>query len=230
MILDLILIIIVALFLFIGYKKGMMKSLYGLISIIIAGVLSYILSGVFAKKIYNSFVKQIVDDKINESFSIVADNTEIFVDNVFNNLPIGLKGLLSVFGYNSGNLTNDFSATATSISNDIEIAVVSVLTTILTVVLFLLIIFLLKLLSKYILFLFEIPIIKQVNGFFGGLLGLLQGLFFVYLTVLLCKLLFPDKGIYLLSEEVIKQSVFFSKIYFSETVNIITSFFSFVKI
>ena len=56
MILDIIMIAIVALFLFIGLRRGIAKTLYGLASIVLSGILAYFSGRFFANLLYKNLI------------------------------------------------------------------------------------------------------------------------------------------------------------------------------
>lgn len=228
MILDFGLIIIAALFVLIGYKKGIMKSLYGLISLVVAGVGSCLLSRFLSGWVYNVFFAESINKSISNSIAGTTESITAATENVFANLPDYVKGFLGFFGVTDSSIFETTQATQAleaELQNTVMSAVVQILGSVLLVVLFILILILMKWLSKFILFIFEVPVIKQINSLCGCIFGLAEGLIICYIAVLLCRLLLPVSDHTVINAEMINSSAIFGKIYYSELITFIVNVF-----
>ena len=217
MILDLILVALVALFVFIGYKRGLAKSLYGLIALIVAGICGFFLSRFVAGWIYDVFFAGNINESINGLLMANPDG-ELSSGSVYNNLPGSVKGFLGLFGANGDNFFDISQVTdsaARGLQNTVRAAIVSIISFILFVLIFVLILIVLKIFSKKILSLFNLPAIKQINNVLGGIFGLAQGLLICYILILVIKLILPATDSSLISKEMIDSSFVFSRIYYS---------------
>lgn len=229
MILDFALVLIVALFVFIGYKKGIIKSVYGLISLVVAGAGSYFGSKYLSNWFYTFFFEKSVNESIHQSISATAESVTASTESVFENLPDYVKNFVGFFKISEASLFDSDSTVQmieADLQNTIKSAVVEILGFIFIIVLFILILILMKLLSKTILSVFEIPVIKQINGLFGMVFGLAEGLIICYIAVLVCRLIMPQTDNAVLDAEMINSSVVFSKIYYSEFITYITKIFT----
>ena len=228
MVLDAVLILTVALFVFIGYKKGIVKSLYGVISLVVSGIGSYILGKFLSSWVYTFFFEKSINESINNSITATAESVTTSTENIFYNLPDYVKNFLGFFGIaeiGAYKTTGAIQTIETELQNAVRSTVVEILGFIFIVLLFILILFLMKILSKSILFIFEVPIIKQINGIFGMVFGLAEGLIICYIAVLACRLLLATAGRPVIDAEMINSSLIFSKIFYSDFITYITSVF-----
>lgn len=158
--LDLIVLAIIALSTFIGYKKGLIKVVFGLISFILAIALSVVLY----KPVSNFVIEYTpIDDYIEQTISerlsspeITDEETENIVSNYYNN----------------------FKNTSTNvIANGISKTIVNVSCMIIVFVVSKLVLLLFKWMGDLIA---KLPLIKQLNEAGGLLYGLLRGFIIIY--------------------------------------------------
>lgn len=229
MILDIALVLIVAVFVFIGYKKGIMKSLYGLISLAVAGIGSYFAGKFLSNWIYDLFFAKSINESISNSVANTTESITVTTEKVFTNLPDYVTNFLGIFGITETNIFNTTQATQAieaEIQNGVMSAVVSILGSIIIAISFILILILMKWLSGFILFIFEVPVIKQINSMFGLAFGLMEGMIICYIAVLACRLFLPTADQPVIDAGMINSSLIFSKIYYSEFITYIANAFS----
>lgn len=168
---DLILIAIISLSAFIGYKKGLIKVAFGLVSFILAIVISVALY----KPVSNFIVEHTpIDDYIEQtiyerldSTEITTEETENIVSNYFHNLKNASTNVIA----------DSISTTIINISCIIIVFIISK-------IILLFFKFIGDLISK-------LPLIKQVNNIAGFLFGLLKGFFIIYVLFALIAILAP---------------------------------------
>ena len=68
--------------------------------------------------------------------------------------------------------------------------------------------------------------LKQINGILGGAVGLCEGIVLCTLFILLCAIYVPLNSNFFINQTLINQSYFFSQIYYSDVVVMISSFVS----
>lgn len=158
--LDLIVIAIIALSTFIGYRKGLIKVAFGLVSFILAIVLSVVLY----KPVSNFVIEYTpIDDYIEQTISERLDSpettdeeTENIVSNYYNNFKNASTNVIA----------DGISKTIINISCILIVFIVSKL-----------VLLLFKWLGDLIA---KLPLIKQVNHAGGFLYGLLRGFIIIY--------------------------------------------------
>lgn len=173
-IVDLVIVAIILLFTFLGYKRGFVKVAIKLCTFFIAIIVAFILYKPVSNLVIENtgideYIQNIIADKIlPEGLSV---NDEITVDN---NLP--------------SFILNNSQNTIASISNSFSVVLIE--TTCL-----LLIFIVSKIILKFITALADLiaklPIIKQFNKLGGTIYGVLEGLFIVFIGFTIISLVSP---------------------------------------
>lgn len=173
-IVDLIIIAIILLFTFLGYKRGLIKLAIKLCTFIIAVIIAVM----FYKPIADSII---INTEIDESIqgTIISN---ILPEGVSENEEIDLSNNLpSIIIENSENTVNSI---ATSIS-----------TTLIETVCLLVIFVFVKIVLKFVTFLADLiaklPILKQFNELGGTIYGILEGLLIVFVVFAVISLIAP---------------------------------------
>lgn len=168
---DLILIAIIAVFTFIGYKKGLIKVAFGLISFILAIIISVVLY----RPISNLIIKYTtLDETIQTTVMeklVSPDNTDEQTNNIVKNFYSNAKNITTV------ELSKGISKTIINVSCMIIVFIISK-------IILMFFKFIGDLISK-------LPLIKPLNSAGGFLYGLLKGFIIVYLLLALIAILSP---------------------------------------
>lgn len=168
---DLIVIVLIALITFIGYKRGLIKVLFGLLSFVLAILISVVLYKPVSNFIINytpidDYIENTIEDRLN-SPNITEEETENIVSNYYNNIK---------------------NASTTAISDGISKAIINVSCMIIVFIF-----------SKVILLFFrfigdlfgKLPLIKQFNSAGGFIYGLLKGFIIIYVLLALITIISP---------------------------------------
>ncbi len=192
MIADLIIIGLIIVFTLIGMKRGIAATILNIAGIILTSVLAYYLSGFLSDFIYDTFLQQTVNDNLGQLAE--QSGVQYAAENCFQVLPNWINGFISfiagLFGINVQNFHSEISSSQINDINAlsaVEKAVGSVVTSAFDIILFILlaiIIFIfVKMLIRRLNSLFKLPVINQLNKLFGGILGLIEGIVFVFIAV-----------------------------------------------
>jgi uncharacterized membrane protein required for colicin V production len=227
MILDIILIAVVTALIILGFRRGIARTLFNLLSLFLSAVCGYFVANFASNWIYSSFIAPDVKSSVAQSISSTTGETT----SVIENLPDAVRGILNLFGVTDESVSTAVSNTAKTTSNvvsdvvesTIASAVTSVLTIVLLVVCFLLLLIIFKFISKRLLKIFKIPVLKQLNRFFGGVLGLCEGLILCFVGVAICAIIVPLNGNFFVTPELISQSTIFNLIYSSDLISTLSS-------
>lgn len=169
--LDLIIISVIALFTFIGYKKGLIKVAFGLVSFILAIAISIVLY-----KPVSTFIIDYttIDDTIESTIverltasNITKEETNNIISNYYNNFA-----------------NNSTAVIADGISKTIINIGCMIIVFIVSKIILLFFKFIGDLIAK-------IPLIKQVNNIGGFLYGLLKGFIIIYILLAIITILSP---------------------------------------
>lgn len=189
---DIIIIAVFALLFIIDFKRGIAISILNIAGIAITGVLAYNVSNFLASWIYSSFVQQSLITNLQQMVN--TQGIDAAVANSFSALPgwaMGMLGFfLKLFGCDTSIYTNDFhiaDSTMTTVSTSIEKLIQPIVTglfqiligAVVSIIIFILIKILINRLAK----IFRIPVVKQINQFLGGILGLAEAAILVFLVV-----------------------------------------------
>lgn len=188
MLADIIIAVIIVIFIIIGVKCGIGKTVLGIIGLFVTYGVANGLSNWLSQMIYNSFLEQTVVENVNSYMS--SYGLDYLFENSFSALPDWIRWLVSIFGGSSESVAkyvsqaNYAQSSATDmITQTLETMTVSAIRIVLMIVLFILIYIIVRKLIKLALKAFKIPVLKQVNGFLGGVLGAFNGVLCVWIFV-----------------------------------------------
>ena len=233
--LDIFIVLIIALFVIFGVKRGVARTLLNLLALVLSGVFAYFVSKFLSVWVYENFFEASIRESVVNSVTDAVGSTTSITSTVFDGLPDFVSGLLSTFGLNSESLftntvitsNNTIKAISETIMNTVSSAVISLLFMLMIVLLFVIFYILLKKFAvNKILKIFKIPVLKQLNGILGGAVGLCEGIVLCTLFILLCAIYVPLNSNFFINQTLINQSYFFSQIYYSDVVVMISSFVS----
>lgn len=176
MILDIILIALLVLAFFIGYKKGFVKSVWKITALILTIVLILILKTPAIKFLSGTNLAVTINTKISES---LPQGGGVNIAQTLN-LPEFLQGEVD---------SQITTAQGLPISDTVNSSLTSLFITIIACVgLFIIIRLILAAVFMIITAVTELPLIKGVNKLVGGLLGAVNILFIVYLLLAVMSL------------------------------------------
>ena len=196
---DIAVILIVAITVFFGYRRGFIRTVVQLVGCVLALVLAFSLSQTVSAYVYENVVRDTVYEKVNAAWEEstahgVANLTEK-VDAFNESLPNFLQTLLDTDAVtddvhqflNGGEKETSVSAFLT------DTVLQPILLTILRIIAFLILYAVLmvavKLVTKLIKPLSKLPLIRQADGLLGAACGLLKGLVFAFIAVTVIQLL-----------------------------------------
>lgn len=169
--LDLIIIIIIALITFLGYKKGLIKVAFKLVSFILAIFISIVLYRPISNYVINNTplynkIEETIEQRLSSS-DISKEETENFLSNYYS---VGKETAINI------------------ISENVAVTIVNIS-----------VIFIVFILSRLVLGLFKfsgdliakLPLIKQINHLGGFIYGILKAFIIVYAFFAIISLLAP---------------------------------------
>lgn len=223
MILDIIIISIVLLFAFIGLKRGIAKTIYGLLCLAVAGILAYLSGKLLAEFVYNNFILSSITESVKTSFEASSVNSGKVSENVFKAMPGIFSAVLAGMGITqkgfatSLDSASDFTqkATMTIVDNVISPVIISFLSVGFITLLFIIFLLLLKfVIGRRILKLFKLPVIKWVNSLLGFAFGLCEGIVIVFIGITVLRIVSFFSSDPTISKELIDSSYVFNSIYY----------------
>lgn len=174
-IVDLIIIAVVLLFIFLGYKKGLTGSLIKLLSFIIAIVVAFVLY----KPVANAVIENtVIDDNIRTTLSATL-GVENKTENTEENVP---STIMDNINKEIENATDEVKA------NVIDHTTITIVNIGSGIVIFLAVRVILVLISLFAKILTDLPVIKQVDKLGGLSYGAIEGIFIVYAVLAVISL------------------------------------------
>lgn len=214
MLADIIIVAIIILFIIIGVKHGIARTILGIIGLFVTYAVANGLSDWLSQAIYNSFLEETVVENVNNYMN--THGLEYLIDNCLSAIPEWIRWLVSLFGGGSETVTryvlqtDGFAVSNASsvISGALETMTVSAMRIVLMIVVFIIVYILIKKLIKLVLKVFKAPVLRQVNGFFGGVLGAVNGVLCVWIAVNLICVIAQITANDITSNELINGSLF----------------------
>lgn len=166
MILDIVYIAIAIICIFLGIKKGLVRSVCNVFSFLISAIVSFALYRPVADLVTASPIGVFIKDKITSSFKMPQ------VD--LSSMPEFLRGTFE----SSLNATGEAVNVLTTDIAGVIISVISVIITMIAVKI------LISLTLKFLDVFAKFPVIKQFNGFLGGAFGAVSAYFWISLLAI----------------------------------------------
>ena len=174
-IVDLIIIAVVLLFIFLGYKKGLTGSLIKLLSFIIAIVVAFVLY----KPVANAVIENtVIDDNIRTTLKATL-GVEAKTENTEENVP---STIMDNINKEIENATDEVKA------NVIDQTTITIVNIGSGIVIFLAVRVILVLISLFAKILTDLPVIKQVDKLGGLAYGAIEGIVIVYAVLAVISL------------------------------------------
>lgn len=189
--LDGVLILLFVLAIWLGHKRGFIKTVTGVVAFIAAVAVASLLSGPVAQFVYDNTVEPTVVETIDSYTAAATGSLESGVDEALSSLPGFVTNLLANGGIASGadvlakvGNTADAAALGQNIAdNVVEPLVIPLLKMIATLILFILAYILASLLLRVLNVVAKLPLLKQVNKSLGTVAGVLSGALWVLFAV-----------------------------------------------
>ena len=217
MVVDLIVLSIILIFVIIGIKRGIAKTLLSLAGVILCAISAYYLSELLAQSFYDAFLKQTIITNIENM--IEQNGLEYAVQNPFEAMPQWiltiLTFILTLFGATIDEFEKNIAFSknlsltiAQNIEKTLSGLIISIFMIILTILLFIVLFYFVKKIIKLTLNVFEIPVIKQINKLLGGLLGAIEGIVVVWFAINIFYAIMTFTSPEIIQSEAIKGEVF----------------------
>ncbi len=214
--LDLLTIVIILIFVFFGFKKGVARAALTSASTLIAGIVSSALSKPIAESIYESSIKPSLVSKIDNAVKTAQQSGKsVPTSDIIKSLPNYVRNSLPSFDITNERLRDAIRDGSKAAEGLLRPIIVSFITCIVTVILFLLIVVAAKIIIKIVCDKMDMVTKGIVDSFFGALVGLLEGFLVVIVIAFVLRIAIPHMNEVpeLFSDESISDSYVFRGIY-----------------
>ena len=198
--LDVAVILILLLAVFVGYKRGFVKSVIKLVGCILAVIVAGVLSPMVAGGIFDTFVSNGLQESMaSQMTSADAESALAGIRNMLDGLPEPVVNALESSGLGTPeqmleNVQESLSGGVEAVSQAVVVKVirpvaVALLGALCFFILFILLIILVAVLANLINKVCSIPVLKQMNGALGAVMGALEGAVVVLVAVTVVQLI-----------------------------------------
>jgi uncharacterized membrane protein required for colicin V production len=198
-ILDLIIVAVILVTVFLGYRRGFIRTIIQLIGCVVAFALALSFSATVSTYIYDDLLRDGLHEKIetvwNETvIEGAATSVTEQVESVLEELPSFVSATLDADTLVAGiRDTVGLSETGTAVADYLvdtmlRPVIVAVLRFVSFLILYLVFMLLIRLLEKLLTPLIKLPLIRQTDGTLGAVLGLLKGIVFALVAVTIMQL------------------------------------------
>ncbi len=199
LILDIAAVVIVAVTVYFGYRRGFLRSLIQFIGCVAAFIVALTFSKPIATFTFDSFLAGGIETKLTETVGSVAEIPTSFeqMETLFEDLPGPIVSVLE----NNVNLQESLENLSTSVAGTTESFVQALMDTIIRpvavsliqfivfILLFIILLFVVRLIARLIKPITKLPLLHQVDGALGAVLGLIKGAIFLLALVSVLQLL-----------------------------------------
>lgn len=186
MIIDICLILAIALFVFIGSRRGFIKEAVSLVGVVLSLLIAIGVAGIGSQALYKSVVRQPIYDTVNsvltENVNAVLDESTVTVGDM---VPAELVQMASKVGINfelddsidleGGTAEVIDSATNSLVDNVVEPICTKALYILIFILSFVLSMILIALLAKALNIVAKLPVLHSLNRLFGAIVGGVRG-------------------------------------------------------
>lgn len=214
--LDFLVIVIVAVFAFFGFKKGIMKTIVSIVGTFIASLLTMLLSNPIAEAIYYGLFDDVIVEKAYDASKLFKQSGEgQLIDKILQTMPKFVGNSLPGFGISQKSLSAAAAAGAEKVEELLRPIVISFISLIVSVILFILISVIIKFISRFINDRIDDSYIGTVNRFFGAVIGIIEGFVLILVIAFVIRIAVPHLKTVpdIISNESISQSTVFKGIY-----------------
>ena len=198
-VLDLLVVAIIVLLVYGGYRRGLIKTLAEFASTVLSSLIASLGGPIIAGGLYDSFVKEALINKIRSSLPdfTAATRTSEISKSILSDSPSYVRNSLEMLGIDAKSINEQVVKMGTDIPVTLESMVrpiiLKVFTVIVTIVLFIIVVMIVSIAAKALTKTIDVTGLKTVNKVIGAFIGAAEAvvllmvisLIFYLLTVML---------------------------------------------
>lgn len=214
-VLDTIVVILIAVFAFFGYKKGVLKTIISVIGTLLAALISSVLSKPVSEAIYNAVFKASIMSKSESAMKLVQTEGGSFFDKFSKTLPKFVLNSFDNFGVTSADISRASQNGAAQIEKTLAPIFISFISVIASILLFAVLIIIVKVICAMIFKAMDDSPLNFFDGLLGGVVSIAEGFIIVMLAAFIIRIAVPHMQNVpeIISDESISHSVVFKSIY-----------------
>lgn len=214
--LDILVIIIVAILAFVGYKKGLTQSLITVVGMILASMVSMTMSRPIAEVIYYGGFDDTIRSKFKDASALLArSGTGTLTDKLLETLPSFVVNSLPGFDISKQKMASAATSGAEAIEKLLRPIMISFISIIVASVLFFILALAVRVLARIISDRMDSFFFGSIDNTLGGVVGIIEGFVIVLVLSFILRISLPHmkKIPEMFSEDKIEQSTIFKGIY-----------------
>ena len=214
---DIIILLVFLVTVVIGFRRGFVRTMVQLLGSLLAFFVAFSLSSGLSTFLYDKVVKDVLSEKVEVVWNDTvvdgaAQGINEQVQAVMAALPSPLKGMVDTEKIEQNIFDKDLSASSEAVAEYVaddllRPIVVTGLRILSFILLFILTSLVIHLFEKLLRPILKIPVLRQVDGLFGGILGLAKGVLFALIAVTVIQLLTLSGGVGPFTKENLENSV-----------------------
>ncbi len=201
-IIDIVLIAMFSLIVVFAVKKGFAKIALNLVTTVLSYIAAYVLGRPTAEFLYDKVIRTMIENSLEKNIEkSPAGDVITQTKGLIESLPQGLMKLADKIGFNTSaalESVDSANISAKGISAAITDSVLKpmvivLLTVICSIVIFIVASIIFGIIAKLINKVFKMPVVKNVNRFLGGVVGIVQGIILLFVV---CSLFYFFGGVF----------------------------------
>lgn len=218
--LDGAIIILFGLFIFLGFKNGVARSLISFIGAIFSLIFSIYISSIASEFIYDTFIEENLTTSIGQTLSDKSFKSE----DVFDKLPNFVSNALKIYNVTSEKISTIIKSSSVdkskALSDLFSPAVKGVIRDILSILIFWLLMIFIGTICKNLSYVFRLPILRQIDGLLGGIFGAFKGYVIIVILMMFLKMFLPVAKVVpdVFSDKNMDSTILFSHMYKSNLI------------
>lgn len=216
MTLDVLVIIIVAVFAFFGYKRGIARTLVSIAGTFLSTLLTMLLSNPIAQAIYFGGFKNTIIEKVNDAMALMKTSGETTLrEKILDELPDFVADSLPGFNISNAQLADAASKSSQQVEELIRPIVISFISLIVSFVLFAVFSVVVKVAAKFIADRIDDWAGGIINQMLGAAVGIVEGFVLILMISFIIKIAVPhmENVPHILSNDSIEHSQIFKGVY-----------------
>lgn len=196
LILDGILAVVILIFVAVGAKRGLLRSLTHLFGTILSAILAGVFGEMAAVWIFNTLFRESLVEKITVSVNgMGVDGLNKVVENLFAEMPEFVVRALEGMGISAAsletNITESGKQAAVAITDALSPVFIGFIKVLAVIVLFVLFMILVRVLANVLTTLVSIPVLGQLNTLLGAAVGLLLAIVSLWILASAVQVIIP---------------------------------------
>ncbi len=216
--LDILVIAVIGLFCFFGFRKGIVRSIVSIIGTLAVSAVAVLFSDPIAEGIFRTVLEPSLEEKVENSLKLAeqsgASATSV-LSSLENSLPSYITDSMFNFGVTDKELSSALSNGAQAVTTLLEPVVVSFISAVVSVIIFVVLSVLVRIISRFICRAVDSSPVGTLNKVVGAVMGIVEGFVIVFVIMFIIRIAVPHMANVpeIISDETISETTVFKALY-----------------